>query len=62
MDQLTRCLLQPFIKVNPFEDYIIVDTITFANEERSIFKAYYKASNSLVEIVRFPVLLIEVTV
>ena len=24
-----RALLQPFIKINPFEDYTIVDTLVF---------------------------------
>ena len=52
MDAKTRELIQPFIKINPFEDYTIVDSLIDFNvaEPLYVFKAYYKKTNTLVDI------------
>jgi hypothetical protein len=49
MDSDLRALVQPFLKMYPFEDYIIIDQ-QIISESLSHFRAYYRRTNTLVAI------------
>ena len=62
IDSLELSIIIPFLKVNPFDDYVVVDTTLKSTQSVSIsdqvylFTAYYRPSNTLVEITRHRVL------
>ncbi|CDW78638.1 mitogen-activated protein kinase [Stylonychia lemnae] len=62
MDKQSRLFLQPFIKSNAVNDYIIVDSIFVPDSDLLRFKAYHKAQNQLVEIIKEKVLITEVNI
>jgi hypothetical protein len=59
-------LFTPFLKLNPFEDYTLVDTVVlpsiFPEDPLFKFKAFYNPSNTMVLIERHRVLRVERTI
>eukprot|EP00347_Sterkiella_histriomuscorum_P006711 403351728 len=57
MDLQSRLFIQPFVKLNALEDYIIVDQQNFISQDRIQYRAYFKENNQLVEITKEKILI-----